>query len=251
MLSAQPPAIELAHFQLSPPAVNAPEPFFEDSTILEVLRGQEGTLYRYATVAEGLENATVVKGAVMARESGTFYFQGFHPDFQPSPIEAVTITDVARALAIRVAPGQPPSSAYSGQGPQALSNRARGGLQFRTTPDEWLGWEVGTLRLQIYFEGEERPGKLMLGALDDAAAWILPPKEVSAYQGGRLIGRWSSRPADKGQLAALRLLDIPLAGATAEPIELEVQAAYLPDWHDGAGQRAWIFLDEVLLFPND
>lgn len=251
MLRAQPPAAEVVHFQLSPPAVSAPELFFEDSTRLEVLRGQEGTLYRYATVAEGLENAPAVSGPVMVRESGTYYFQGFHPDFDPSPVEAVTVTDVARTLAIRVELGQPPSSSYSGQGPQVLSNRVRGGLQFRTTPNEWLGWDVGTLRLRIHFEGEERPGKLLLGSLDDTGAWIFLPKQVSAYQGGRLIGQWSSVPADKGQPAALRLLDIPLAGATAEPIELEVQAAYLPDWHDGAGQRAWIFLDEALLFPND
>jgi predicted alpha-1,2-mannosidase len=141
------------------------------------------------------------------------------------------------------------SPQYTAGGEIALIDGQRGGMNFRT--GSWQGYHGVDFEAVVDL-GSDRPvSKVMVSFLQDQNSWIFMPEEVTIMV--------SRKPFDYRTIAILKN-DVP--DQTEEPVIKEFTREGLretcryvkvnarnrgvcPDWHIGAGQKAWIFIDEI------
>jgi hypothetical protein len=141
------------------------------------------------------------------------------------------------------------SPQYTAGGEIALIDGQRGGMNFRT--GSWQGYHGVDFEAVVDL-GSDRPvSKVMVSFLQDQTSWIFMPEEVTIMV--------SRKPFDYRTIAILKN-DVP--DQTEEPVIKEFTREGLretcryvkvnarnrgvcPDWHIGAGQKAWIFIDEI------
>lgn len=139
---------------------------------------------------------------------------------------------------------------YAAGGEKALIDFIRGPDNFMT--GMWQGYEGVNLEAVIDLNSTQALKKCSIGFLQDENAWIFMPAEVEflASQDGK---NFKSIGVVKN--------DIPdkQSGVVRKDFTLQqpVQARYIkvigknngvcPEWHKGAGNKAWIFADEIII----
>ena len=143
-----------------------------------------------------------------------------------------------------------PNKHYPGSGDFCLVNSIRG------TKDhgdgEWQGWNGSDMEVVIDLGEPTQVSKITCGALQNAGAWIFLPEKVSffASEDGKVFEKLGETNHN---------ID-PLAGDKIKKdfsIECEINASYvkvvahnlatIPKGHMGEGQKAWLFVDEVIV----
>ena len=143
-----------------------------------------------------------------------------------------------------------PSPTYPGGSPEALIDGIRGGPDFRL--GAWQGFEGKDL-VATFDLGEVMPlHRLALGCLQDENSWIFMPSSVDfevSVDGKAFTAAGSSSsgvdPKDQGGIlreVAVLLDEVPARFVRVHAHSLQV----CPDWHKGAGNPCWIFIDELL-----
>ncbi|MFH1119957.1 MAG: DUF4838 domain-containing protein [Bacteroidota bacterium] len=142
------------------------------------------------------------------------------------------------------------SPLYDVGGAKALTDGLFGGQHFRLN---WLGYQGNDMELLIDFGHTETFSKLETNFFLDLVSWIFLPLQVKIEVSG-----------DNQAFRQVYLQDIAeLARNNGQkPVHFsfgfpETNARYMkltaisrktcPDWHRGAGQPSWIFLDEVVV----
>ncbi|OFX40277.1 MAG: hypothetical protein A2X08_05725 [Bacteroidetes bacterium GWA2_32_17] len=138
---------------------------------------------------------------------------------------------------------------YSAGGDIALIDGIRGGLDFRT--GDWQGYQDVNLTAIIDLGKTRALSKIGAGFLQDVSPWILFPPKVEFWV--------SSNGKDFKQVSVVKN-DIPRNkwGAMKKDFIFEINklnARYikvvvhkpgnLPEWHPGAGNPAFFFIDEI------
>lgn len=142
-----------------------------------------------------------------------------------------------------------PDRKYRAQGAETLIDGKRGALNFYR---DWLGFEGEDVEIQLDLMVVKPIQKVSIGLLQDQKAWIFYPQEIEISL---------SEDGDNFEISGKR--DIPVTESHRSEITTFVvdlgmkRARYLrikaknigscPDWHAGAGGKAWIFVDEVLV----
>jgi hypothetical protein len=143
------------------------------------------------------------------------------------------------------------SSQYSGGGDNALIDFARGGENFRT--GTWQGYEGVDIEAIVDLGSSQNIRKISLGCLQDQGSWIFMPSEVNFYISG-------DGKNFTGAASVKNDIDEHESGPVVKEFVAElngIQARYLkvvarnrgvcPGWHAGAGNKAWIFADEITI----
>lgn len=243
VVSAQP------RISLSPPQVEADSVFFEEAAAVRLELDYPGVQLRYT-----LDDSPVVPGSLLYEgplhlaQTAVVRARAFHEDFADSPEVALTIRSLKQDHPVKVVAAQPaPSSRYSGAGLPALTDRQKGALNFAASPEAWLGWETDTLHLMLELDTPTAANRLTLSLLDDAGAWIMKPALVQVYESGELVGEATVSPPAAAAPTRHTFLEVALPPRRYEHLHILVCSRELPEWHDGAGRPAWIFLDEIFL----
>jgi hexosaminidase len=151
------------------------------------------------------------------------------------------------ALGMRVTVEPPAHRSYD-HGAAALTDGVRGSLRFRD--GRWTGFEGTDATITVDL-GAVRPlHSVEAGFLHDIAPWIFAPPSVqfSASNDGR---KWkklgTDTPAIPTRTADARRVPLGWNGtAEARYIRLGISGVRrCPAWHDGAGGKAWVFIDEI------
>jgi hypothetical protein len=140
---------------------------------------------------------------------------------------------------------------YSGDGFQVLTDGLRGTSRFRDR--YWVGLEGEDLDIRIDL-GLARPvRKISVGFLEDQNSWIFFPMEVEFFVSPdgldfRSVGRLTN-PCRKNEFAKVirdfssEVPESPVRWVRVKGMGVRV----CPDWHAGAGRKAWLFSDEVIV----
>jgi len=143
------------------------------------------------------------------------------------------------------------SPKYPADGIETLTDNIRGTLSY--SDGRWLGFEGTDFVAVIDFGQEKTVAKLSLTFLQDQNAWIFLPEKVTLLQSsdGRTFA-----PIDSRQFPA----DVKDDAVIIEPVEFSfknLKIRYLkivaenvgtcPQWHKGAGGKAWLFVDEIVV----
>ena len=137
---------------------------------------------------------------------------------------------------------------YSGGGDQALVDGVRGGNDFRL--GAWQGYEGHDLDVVLDLGSVRNIDEVSLGCLQDINAWIFFPKYVdfSFSDDGERFGGVSTiantvSPREEGSI--VKDFTLPIS-ARARYIRIRaITMGVCPPWHKGAGEKAWLFADEI------
>ncbi|MCL5267434.1 MAG: GH92 family glycosyl hydrolase [Bacteroidetes bacterium] len=149
----------------------------------------------------------------------------------------------------------PFSYRYTGGGPLALTDGDTGTTDYRAK--EWQGFEGVDLDAVINLVKERKINEVSTGFLQDTDAWIFLPEHVEYYvsQDGKRFKKVAEikndiDPRKPGTL--IKHFTADLKGVEAKYLRVFAKNMRVcPPWHPGAGGKAWLFVDEVSIRPQN
>ncbi len=144
-----------------------------------------------------------------------------------------------------------PAEKYNCNGTQTLLNGLFGSR--RHADGQWLGFSGDDLEMIIDLEKDGYVNKVQVNALAAPGIWIFLPDEVSVYissdnQDFRFIG--STGHTINHQLCDVEIVPFVVNTESVSGRYLKVIAknvGVLPEWHSGAENPSWLFVDEVII----
>ena len=138
----------------------------------------------------------------------------------------------------------------SSGGVLGLIDGLRGSTTF--TDGRWQGFEGKDLIATIDLGSLQAIHTIKVGFLQDIGVWIFPPTSIQ-FEASEDGEHYLALPALKQPTvqadAPVDILEVSL--------EQEMKARYIrvkaqnigtcPDWHSGAGGKAWLFVDEIVV----
>lgn len=152
---------------------------------------------------------------------------------------------------------QPTNGNYKGSGPGTLIDSEKGIAGNFRSP-YWLGFKDNPMETLFVFDQPKSVNKLVLSYALNMGSYIMPPQKVEIWGG-----------ADRNNMQKIKEIrpDQPKGyrGNTVEAVTIDFPTAEhafyklvaypisrMPAWHAGAGDKGWVFSDEVLFFsPAD
>lgn len=140
---------------------------------------------------------------------------------------------------------------YSAGGDRGLVDGRVGSPDF--TDGRWQGFFGKDMEIEVDL-GEARPiNRLTSGYLQSVSVWILYPEwvEYSFSPDGKNfkpVGRVAHRIDRETAIDGVKYYSLRTSGAKARYIKVKAKnIGICPPWHHAAGNKAWIFVDEVIV----
>jgi len=142
-----------------------------------------------------------------------------------------------------------PTPQYAAGGKLALIDGIRGDINWRK--GEWHGYQGQNFEAVIDLKSPQQITKLSSTYLQDSRSWILMPKKVEYYASINnkdfiLLKTIDNTIDPKDEKVQTKDFETEILPTEARYIK--VKAYYfgkLPEWHQGAGGEAYIFIDEI------
>ena len=143
------------------------------------------------------------------------------------------------------------SPQYTGDGDAALVDGLRGKTDFRL--GHWQGYEGNDLEAVVDLGSVKRVQRVAIGCLQDNNAWIFLPERVTfAFSDD---GEHFSNEAvvanpvsPKEEAPTIHAFEKQFPELRARYIRVTAKSiGVCPAWHKGAGGKAWLFADEILI----
>lgn len=235
--------------QLASPRINASNKIIDSSATLKAELAMDGValFYTFDGREPKAEDAALYTGPISVLAPGTYKFKAFHPEWKPS--EIVAINFVKKGLSVdSVIWNGLLNQQYTGRGSRTLVNHRKASNNYMDK--EWLGFDAAT-GMTCIFDAQTNISSIDIGYLNHPGAWIFPPGSIQIYtsEDGLVF-----RPMNKYELpqpsgisdAAQQNFSIPL-NKNVKGVKLEFEnLKQIPDWHEGAGQNGWMFMDEII-----
>jgi arylsulfatase len=148
----------------------------------------------------------------------------------------------------------PPSPSYPGSGPGTLTDGRMGSRDFHDP--RWMGWSGQDLEAVLDLGRPREIHRVGVDCLEVQDPWIFLPREVEAWasadgEGWETLGRVEI-PLVREQRRSTRRITVEASGGLEGSVFrfLRVRARNLgplPEWHPGAGEPAWLFVDEIIV----
>ncbi len=143
------------------------------------------------------------------------------------------------------------SSLYTGGGDLALIDFIQGNQNFRS--GAWQGYEAENVEAIVDMGSIKTVQLVAIGFLQNQRSWIFMPESVDFYVSSdgtsfRKVGTVNnSIPAD-AEGTVLKKFSVTFPAIRARYVRVVAgNRKTCPDWHPGAGGRAWIFADEIII----
>ncbi len=141
------------------------------------------------------------------------------------------------------------SNQYAAGGDIAMLDFIRGGENFRT--GAWQGYYGVDFEAVVDLGAKQQINEISAGFHQEQKSWIWMPRyvEISISNDGenfRKLGRIENEIDEKAEAGLVN--EFGINGLTRQARYVKVFAksiAVCPDWHIGAGNKAWIFVDEI------
>ena len=158
-----------------------------------------------------------------------------------------SVDNLAAGCAVSLA--QAPSIQYPGEGAATLVNGRVGSRDFHD--GQWLGFEGEDLEAVIDLGSSKTVQQVSAHFLRNQASWIFLPQgiEVSVSSDGTVwaLAGTASVAQKQDMATAVEAVSVPVGKAIRY---IKVRARNIgrcPAWHVGAGGRAWLFCDEIVV----
>ena len=143
------------------------------------------------------------------------------------------------------------SSQYSAGGDIALIDTIRGTEDFRT--GTWQGYHGVDIDAVVDLGKRERIREIVIGFLQNQNSWIFMPIEVEYAlsddgKNFRVVGTLQNEISPEREGAIQKDFGLSFPPTRARFVRVKARnRGVCPPWHNGAGNKAWIFADEILI----
>lgn len=140
---------------------------------------------------------------------------------------------------------------YDGRGPKTLINGVLGSLDY--SDDEWLGFEGNDLDAIIDLEELTAISEIECGFLVNQKSWIFGPKKVdiSISEDGEkysLVQSFTEDGQTEDNAQEVKKFKVDIKNVKVRFVKVHAKnIGTCPEWHDGAGSKAWLFVDEIIV----
>lgn len=238
--------LQAEEIQLVNPKIEVDRVIIDSSASIKATLGLENASIFYTIDGgEPTHESKKYKETIVVSEPSKYKFKAFHDDFKPSETETVTFykkgIDVAHFSLISTLNEQ-----YPGQGKNTLINHQKGSLNFRD--GKWIG-VMEPFIAEIDFEKKVVLESLDIGFLINSSAWIFPIQDITIKisKDGK---SFESLPVDISNnsltqdIIRLDNIHIPVQKEVSKMRVEIANTKSIPDWHQGKGNPAWLFMDE-------
>ncbi|MFI5150947.1 MAG: GH92 family glycosyl hydrolase [Bacteroidia bacterium] len=141
------------------------------------------------------------------------------------------------------------SPQYSGGGDEALIDGVHGDLNWRK--GKWQGYQGQDFEAIIDLGSSQMISHVSAEFLQDENAWIIMPKEVEFFTSSdgkkfKHLVTVDHNIAENDERVQIRELGVDVRKQKTRYIKVKaMNYGRLPDWHPGAGGKAYIFIDEI------
>ena len=230
------------------PTVNAESDTFFDSLLVSMSHPIEGSQIYY-TLGETAptESATLYTEPFYVKESTVITAAALQDGRWSRPVDAhFHYIDAQRIVTVENAY----SNQYEAGGDKALIDRLRGGLNFRT--GSWQGYQGVDLVATVDLGVSQRVNRIAGSFFQDQDSWIFMPTEVEYFvsddgKNFKSVGKVKNK-LDEDELGAyVREMEVRPECETRYIKMAAKSLGVCPDWHVGAGDKAWLFCDEIII----
>ncbi|HEX5652341.1 MAG TPA: DUF2231 domain-containing protein [Chitinophagaceae bacterium] len=237
--------------KLSPPVVQNEKSILTEPTPLQLKHYISGTIIRFTT--DGSEpdslQSPVFKEGEMINSSVFIRAKAYKPGWISSDIMEAnfykrTYTPDTIMLLL------PPDPEYPGEG-KMLVDLEKGETNFRL--GNWLAWRKTRMETLMQFAQPVTMRNISLSILLDVGSYIMPPSSIEIWGGNdtkkmKLLSRITPQQPTRVEPASLGGLQCKFEPVTLKYLKvIATPVAKLPAWHPGKGDKAWVFIDEVLV----
>ncbi len=232
-------------FQLAPPQTQNSRIFASPSTSISFDFRLEGANIRYTTDGtDPTENSTIYTRPLKCNGFETIKAKSFKAGFLPS--EAIVVEIIgARSHPFDSIAVAPVPQKYPANGWKTLCDNHLGDEKFQKN---WLGFEAKAVELQLFFAKKYPISNISIGLLRQQPSWIFLPAAIEVYdKKGKMLLR-QTLPIEATELPSdQKIVNIEMPSHRHKSLKIKLIALpTLPEWHPGAGNNGWIFLDEVM-----
>ncbi|RIW14418.1 cytochrome C [Algoriphagus lacus] len=238
-------------YALNPPKIEFEKVLFQDSMELVLSHPIRTAEIRYSL--DGTEpdslNSLVYSGPIWIKKTAQIRAKAFAKDWMGSPTTSnLLFREGMKPQSYKLA--FDPNTRYTAKGATSLFDGVKG--KTNHTSGDWLGFKDSPMEIEIFLEKNSSPKELSLSILLNEGAYIFPPESVEIWtgnqQGWQKLPETPSTQSTKIEEVRFGVLSYPLPETAFEKIKIRVKPiSKLPKWHPGAGDKGWIFVDEIVL----
>jgi hypothetical protein len=156
-----------------------------------------------------------------------------------------------RCLSVESASFEKPfSPKYPGHAEATIINGKRGSLDFNDK--EWLGFLGDDMIATIDLGQSRTVGKITAGFLQQQGSWVFLPTVVTFFvsedkTNWKNVGELRN-PIEQSERVLAKDFACALGKIKTRYIRVEAKSVGVcPSWHPGAGEKAWLFADEIFI----
>ena len=230
------------------PTINAGSDTFFDSLMVSMSHPIEGVkVYYTLDGTEPNENSAVFATPICLKETTTVKAAAKQGDRWSRVMDATYhLIDARHTVKLE----NMYNDQYEAGGEKALIDHQRGGENFRT--GSWQGYYGVDLIATIDLGISKRINRLAGSFLQAQKSWIWMPTEVEYFVSDdgktfRSVGKVKNTVPLDAEDAVLQEMEVR-PHTNARYVKMVAKnLGICPDWHVGAGQKAWIFCDEIVI----
>ncbi len=145
-----------------------------------------------------------------------------------------------------------PDPKYSALGAKSLTDELKGNSPNLSV--NWLGYKDSTFKAGFYFYQDKEMKEIIVSVVENIDQYVFPPVKITVKGGDSpkkmtILGTVMPEQPTKNGRKHIIPVHIPISPKKFRYIEIEaIPVAKMPKWHPGAGDKGWVFVDEVFFY---
>jgi hypothetical protein len=240
-------------FQLAKPQIISQQILFENKNQIELILDYQNAEIRYTLDGnEPNEKSFLYVDPITIRKSTYLRAIALHPNCRTSMISEAKFLRVNKSsLPKRIVIDRKPNENYPGSGPESLMDFRKGTTNFRT--NHWMGFNGGRVNIILEYDKKQTIKKVVASMLSDPGAWIFLPSEIQVLTSKkgkkyRKVGNTRLSQPTPEMHSGLQFITVNCENKKARFIQIQIDGVpAIPEWHQGKGTPAWLFIDEIIV----
>ncbi len=237
--------------QLKSPELITENTFFNDELKLEFYNPIKGNEIRYTLDGREPDSSSVVYNEpIVIDQTTTLKAKSFKKGWIASEAICVDLFKVGKQIENYVLKHQP-ADIYNGV--SKLFDFQEGSINF--SDGHWLGFSGKNLEFTTKLDPNDHFKNVSISCMESSAAWILYPKSIRVMgknansNSFEFISKLNYTPQKIPTEVSKKSFTLEVDAKQFQELKVIVENVQkLPKWHPSAGEKAWLFVDEVLFW---
>jgi len=227
------------------PRIEVSNTIIDSVVSLYAKSGIKGTdIYFTSDGSEPASSSFKYDKPIMVSKSGTYKFKSFNAEWKSSETTSITFFKKGHQPK-NIVWNSKQNEKYNGKGPFTLINQKKAALPFSNS--EWVGFD-SIVNAEVFFNEKTFIKSMDIGFLSDVQSWIFPPTSITIFpnKSNKIEDKISFQldELEKPELTEMKNINIEI-NKEVTSLRLEItNLQSIPTWHEGSGNKAWLFMDE-------